>query len=364
MMRVFDSDAHIMENELAWQFLPDEFHARRPVPIELPEDTSLTVFNAAWLIDEKVRLFGASPPIGARSVGKRYPIESQTLESIPARLADMDRANLDIQVIYPTFGLTNLCEDVTLEAELMKSYNSFVAGQVKQSGGRMLYAAMVPFRNPDAAVKEIRRVAEMGGVASIFMRGLEWDRPISDPSFYPIYAEAEKHNLPIGVHIGSGSPALREMFRYQKRIPGEEPFWPGRMKRLIGPIVVQFAFYNLMETPLASEFPKLRWGFLETTGSDWLMGAVGALRRKGNKAVDKFLDEGRVFVCAEPTEDIEYMASKIGNDIFMVCTDLPHFDDAAHENPLEEFGSRNDIRAETMEKLLWSNASRFYDYAG
>lgn len=359
-MVVLDADAHVMEDELAWQYLPKAYHARRPVPVVLPSDTSLTVFNAAWLVDEQVRLFGASPPSGSRSLGKKYSIPSQTLESVSARLGDMDKVRIDQQVIHPTFGLYNLCEDPALEAALMSSYNTYVASKANESGGRLMYSAMVPFRDPRAAVEEIRRVDAMGGAVSIFMRGLEWDRPISDPSFYPVYEEAQRRNLAIGVHIGSGSPGIRDLFRYQQRIPGEEPFWPGRVKRFIGPMVVQFAFYNLMETPLASDFPELRWGFLETAGSDWLLGAVGALRRKGNRNVDRLLEQGRVFVCAEPSEDLNYLSSQFGEDLFMVCSDLPHQDDAAHDDLVSEFEQREDLGADFMDKLLCRNARRFY----
>lgn len=362
-MIVIDADAHVMESEQTWAYLEPEYHARRPVVVTLPEDTSLGVFNAAWLIDEKINVFGASPAVGTRSLKKRYSLDSQNLWNAEARLQDMNQRQTDYQVIHPTFGLLNLCEDVELEAALMRSYNTFLAKQYQESGGRLLYAAMVPFRSPELAVKEIQRVAELGGAVAVYVRGLEWDRPLHDRSFYPIYEEAQRHNLAISVHVGSGSPGMRNLFSTQARLRGEEPFWPGGMKRLIGPVTVQFGFYSLAESTLAVDFPNLRWGFLEATGSEWLLGAVGALERAHKGHSRRLFDEGRIFVSVEPNEDLGYMANRFGSDFMVFGSDMPHQDEAAHSNLVDEFGPPADkLGQEFKEKLFWRNAARLYNF--
>ncbi|MGD9943499.1 MAG: amidohydrolase family protein [Burkholderiaceae bacterium] len=360
-MIVIDADAHVMESEETWSFLDEQFYPRRPVVVTFPEDTSLGVFNAAWLIDEKVRLFGASPTSGTRSLRKKYNLESQHLSKVDERLKDMDKRRIDYQVIHTTFGLLNLCEDVELEAALMRSYNTFMSRKCADSGGRIMYNALVPFRDPAAAVAELRRVKSLGGAVAVFMRGIEWDRPLNDPMFSPIYEEAERQGLPIAVHVGSGSPGLRHLFDTQKRVPGEEPFWPARMKRLVGPISVQFGFYSLVESPLPTDFPKLRWAFLEATGSEWLLGAVGALERAGKKNARRLFDEGRVFVGCEPNEDLAYVAKRLSGDSLIIGSDMPHQDEAAHEDLVGEFEVRTDLGSELMEKLFCRNAARLYD---
>lgn len=362
-MIVIDADAHVMESEQTWAYLEPEFYARRPVVVTLPEDTSLGVFNAAWLIDEQIQVFGASPAVGTRSLRKSYSLDSQNLWGTDARLQDMDQRKTDYQVVHPTFALLNLCEDVVLETALMRSYNTFMAEKYKESGGRLLYAAMVPFRSPELAVKEIQRVVAMGGAVAIYVRGLEWDRPLHDRLFYPIYEEAQRHDLAISVHVGSGSPKMRSVFSSQERIRGEEPFWPGGMKRLIGPMTVQFGFYSLAETSLSIDFPKLRWGFLEATGSEWLLGAVGALERAGKGHSRRLFDEGRIFVSVEPSEDFAYMANRFGSDFMVFGSDMPHQDEAAHGNLVEEFSAPAEkLGDEFKQKLFWRNAARLYAF--
>ncbi len=360
-MIVIDADAHVMESEDTWAHLEQAFHARRPVVVTFPEDTSLGVFNAAWLIDEKVRLFGASPTSGTRSLRKKYNIASQHLSDPRERLLDMDRRHLDYQVIHPTFALLNIVEDVALEAALMRSYNTYLAEKCNASGGRLFYNALVPFRDPAAAVREIRRVKEMGSAVAVFMRGVEWDRPVADPMYFPIYEEAERQGLAMAVHVGSGSPGMRDVFGHLKRVPGEEPFWPAMMKRLVGPISVQFGFYSVAESTIPSDFPKLRWAFLEATGCEWLMGAVGSLQRAGKKNARRLFDDGRCFVGCEPSEDLAYVTNRMGSQCVIVGSDMPHQDEAAHDDLVGEFEERRaDLGDAFMQALFCDNAARLY----
>ena len=44
------------------------------------------------------------------------------------------------------------------------------------------------------------------------MRGLEGDKHISDPHFFPIYEEAGRLDLPICVHSATGSFAVHDYF--------------------------------------------------------------------------------------------------------------------------------------------------------
>ena len=70
----------------------------------------------------------------------------------------MDRLDIDVQVVHPSFCLSTMTEDPELEAALMRSYNTFMADKCGRSNGRLVFNAVVPFRSPGAAVEEIRRL--------------------------------------------------------------------------------------------------------------------------------------------------------------------------------------------------------------
>ncbi|MGE0745917.1 MAG: amidohydrolase family protein [Rhodospirillales bacterium] len=359
-MGLIDADAHVIESEATWAHLEPEFHAKRPVPVTLPDDTAVGPWNAFWIIDERMQFFGAVPATGKLAREKSFSVPSQTLSPVRARLADLDRIGIDRQVIHPSCCLLNLCQDPVLEQALMRSYNTFLAEKHRESEGRLLFDLQVAWRRPDLACAEIRRVAGLGGAVAVFMRGLEWDHPIDDPCFYPIFAEAERHDLAIAIHLGSGSPGMRRIFEGVPRVPGEDPFFPPRSKRLITVLTVQYAFYRLMESPLLSEFPRLRWVFLEGGGSEWVGPALSALARGGVANARRGIDEGRVFVACEPDEDFETVVAKIGSDCLVVASDMPHFDESAHSNVAAEYAARTDVPPSVMDKMLRTNAMRLY----
>jgi predicted TIM-barrel fold metal-dependent hydrolase len=357
-MRVIDADAHIEEGVAAWQYLAPAFYARRPIPVTFPEDTMYGDRNAVWLIDYKARQSAANPTTMARAQRKQVSIGSQELTDVAARLADMDAMGIEKQVIYPSLWLGCLAEDVELEAALARSYNEFMATQCSQSGGRLFYAAVLPFRKPQAAVEEIRRVRSMGNAVSIFMRGLEWDLPVAHPMFWPIYAEAERQGLVIALHVGFGSPTISHIFEGMPRRPGGSPFVHPLSTGLQ---LVHHGFSCLMSSSLLTDFPRLRWAILET-GSEWLVPAVwGATRRRGQD-MSRYFKDGQIFVSVEPEEDIAVVADVLGEDCLVIASDMPHTDDFHHDHPEEAWSDRADVSETRLAKILRDNAERLYSF--
>lgn len=358
-MQVIDADAHIEESVQTWEYIEPAFYPRRPLPIEIPLDTSWGDCNAAWIIDDRIRRFGATPTLMQRAHRKDVEIPSQELTSVNARLRDLDRLGIQKQVLFPSLMLGCLAEDVDLEIQLAKSYNTFLAGKCAASGGRLWYAAIVPFRRPDAAVEEIRRVKQMGGAASVFVRGMEWDTPINHPRFNPIYAAAEAQNLPVTVHIGQGSPSIVRMFDGMPRLPTHLHRLPPRGRGLVSFLLSQYAFQCIMEANLLEEFPKLRWAFLEL-GCEWIVPAITTLSRSGRINCRKYFDEGRIFISCEPDEDLAHVVSKIGEDSLMVASDFPHTDEFRHDHLQQLYAERGDLSPTVQEKTLAKNAARLY----
>jgi predicted TIM-barrel fold metal-dependent hydrolase len=59
------------------------------------------------------------------------------------------------------------------------------------------------------------RFAKENGACAIFMRGTEGDRLLSDPYFFPLYEEAQRLDLAIGVHAANGSATLYNYYKYE-----------------------------------------------------------------------------------------------------------------------------------------------------
>jgi predicted TIM-barrel fold metal-dependent hydrolase len=358
-MLAIDADAHVEESVETWKYLDPALHAKRPIPVTLPTDTQFSEFNAVWIIDNKIRQAAATPTTSEVAKNKGIGIGAQELTDVPARLADLDAVEIQKQVIYPSAWIGCMSDDPELEAALASSYNEFMATQCAQANGRLWYAAVVPYRRPDLAVAEIRRVKERGSAASIFTRGMEWDMPLNHPSFLPIYEEAERQDLAIAVHIGFGSPAINRMFEGLPRLsPRDRSFIPPRGRGLVSALLVHFGFISIMEAHLPEQFPRLRWTFLEV-GSEWLTGAVTRLSDAGQETFRKTLADGRFFISCEPPEDIPYLMSRFGEECFVVASDYPHADEFRHDR-LEASFAHHELSDETLQRLLWSNPGRCY----
>jgi uncharacterized protein len=190
-MRVIDADGHIIEPEGMFEHLPEEFHLRRPIPVRLPADTVRGDFNGCWLIEGK-----SVPNIGSRGRttaslswterSKKIDVSlgSQTLEDMETRVSDLDRFHIDCQIVFPTMFLAAVAEDVKLEGALFQAYNTYVGQACAKSKGRVRWAALLPFRDPEAAVKEMRRASDLGA-SGIFTMGMVWERNLADPLFFP-----------------------------------------------------------------------------------------------------------------------------------------------------------------------------------
>jgi len=359
-MRVLDADAHVEESPATWQFLDPALNARRPIPVTLPLDTSFGSFNAVWIIDNKLRQSSANPTSMRIASEKGVSIAAQELTDVPARLADLDRFGIAQQVVYPSAWLGCLAEDVELEAALAGSYNRFMGEQCGQSNGRLGYAVVVPYRQPRAAVDEIRRARAAGPAVSVFVRGMEWDLPLSHPFLYPIYAEAERQNLAMAVHVGFGSPTISKLFEGIPRArEGELPFIPPRGKGLVSGLLVQFAFSAILEAGLPSQFPRLRWVFLEI-GAEWLVGALGRLSEPARREFRRCVESGAFFVSCEPDEDLSYLAGRFGDDCFVAASDYPHADDFRHDPIQDAFVRPGQLSEAQVEKILSDNPRRLY----
>ena len=354
-MTVIDCDAHVEEGVETWTYLDPAFYRKRPFPVQFPEDTVFNDHNAAWVIDYKIRLYGGTPTIMKRAGQKGAAIEVQELTDVEGRIAAMAEAGLDKQIVFPTLWQGPVAEDPELETALAQAWNTFMATQCGKSEGRLWFAAVIPYRRPDAAVAEIRRVKALGSVAGIYTHGIEWDMPLSNPDFWPIYEEAARQDLPILLHTGFTSPSLRHMVEYYprpvtQRFPQNNPYGAGLNHSLYG-------LSQLFSSSAMDDFPKLRVAVQEL-GCEWVPLWVKSRRENGNKVRDWLGD--RFFVACAVADDLPDVINRVGDDFLVAATDYPHGDAFREDHLAEELERRGDLSATTIEKILSGNPSRAF----
>ena len=359
-MQVIDADSHVGESEAMFDLLDKEYYAKRPQAVGFSADSGFGPFNAAWAIDGKM----FPNPVGKGAtllltptfmdLNKASPcsIPSMELTDVPARLADMDRMGIEKQVIYPSLFLAATAADVGLEAALMRCYNTFVAQACTRSEGRLAFAAVVPIRDTDAAISELRRAKGLGAVA-VMLHGMPWDMTLGDKSLYPFYEAVQNLDIPVVVHFSWGSPAITNLFDVRET---------GFNSSMV-PVVM--SCYSLMVCGVMETFPRLRVGFLES-GSMWVPWVIHQIRRGaktrgvgGRDAIEYFRD-GRAYVACEADEDINFLVSWVGEDAILVGSDYPHPDPSAEEQLVDAMMGREDVPLRVREKILSANPASFY----
>jgi predicted TIM-barrel fold metal-dependent hydrolase len=360
-----DSDAHVEECEETWNHLDGDYRARRPLPVTLPSAPARGNLNSFWLIDGKTvpqpvgrgaSVF-ATPATCEMGQLKSFSRGSQELTDVKARLRDLDKGGIDVQVIFPTVFLVPLTDDPRFEAALARSYNSWMAEVCRQAPDRLKWNAVMPIRAVDEAVKEVWRARELGA-AGLVIYGTVGDRLLSDIGLDPFYSAVSDSGLPLCVHLGWSFPGLNQAC---------DNIYASQVISSCMPILL--AFFAVVVGVL-DRFPTLRVGFFEG-GSQWVPYMVDLMdhyyeadRRNGwgtlpKKVPSQYLKDGNLYIACEAEDRIlPTVLSMWGEDRVMLSSDMPHAE--LRENAKEEMLRRTDLGEATKRKILVENARAFY----
>ena len=361
MRGVVDADTHIAESEPMWGYIDQEMFARRPILVRIPDDTWYKERNEFWLIDGEIfpkpagkASFSLITPSAQKKESGRGDIHLAVRELTDpgARLKDMDKIGVEIQVIYPTLFLVYLTDDAKLETALCRAYNRFVAKHCGAAPDRLKWIAILPLRDGSASLTEMKWAKEHGA-AGVFFRGMEGNLTLDNPYFFPVYAEAERLDLAICIHTGSGSRYLMQLFDVERN----HTFAHNRVL----PVV---AFRDLVANRIPEQFPKLRFGFIEAAAS-WVPYMIHVLRRSvrsdlKRKDPRELFRNYRFWIACEADEELPHLLDYIGEDHLVIGSDYGHNDPSKEPEFVKNMRSRDDVEPALIEKILCENARALY----
>ena len=368
MAGILDADTHIAEPPGMWDYLDPEWRARRPVIVNVPDDTIYGTADHMWLIDGKIypKIVGRGgssfvTPTAQTRVRSREDVPARELTDIAMRFEGMRATNVDAQVVYPTLFLGFLTEDPAYEVALARAYNRYMADVWAKSEDRIRWVVVPALRDIDATIQELR-FGKRNGACGVFFRGIEKDRMLDDPYFFPVYEEAQSLDLAITVHQGQGSPALNELADPAR----SHTFTHGRLPPIAG-------FRNLVQNRIPEQFKDLRFGFIET-GASWIPFALyqlsGTMKQDPSFFGPRLFDEYNMWISIEVAEDMPYLVDKIGADHVVTGTDYGHHapgttnrlmsDPSAQTHMVESLRSRADLSQTDVDKILTDNPNALY----
>ncbi len=339
-MPTIDADAHVLETERTWDYMSQSERQFRPQIVSAPDGQgSVSEF---WLIDGRVQL-------KSQNVGRETPKASREMEDIEARIRHMDELDVDVQVLYPTVFLRPITNRPEVEWALSRSYNCWLVDIWKQGKGRLRWIVVLPLLSMEKALAEAR-FAKENGACGIFIRGLEGERRLTDPYFFPLYEEASRLDMPVCVHSATGSFTVHDFFI---RECGFSKF----------KLAVVGAFHSLVFDGIPEMFPKLRLAFVEVS-AQWVPYAIHDLarrfERRGKRLKKDLLRESRIYVACQTDDDLPYVLRYAGDGNIVIGSDYGHADTSSELEALRKLKQQGEINANAINKILDDNPRALY----
>jgi predicted TIM-barrel fold metal-dependent hydrolase len=145
------------------------------------------------------------------SASSDSPLAANLLDLGERRLAAMDEAGIDLQVIsHTTPGVQHLDADTAVP--LAREANDALARAVAEHPDRFAGFATLPTSAPDAAADELERTVGDLGMKGAMVNGHTGGLFLDDPRFDVLLARAERLGVPLYLHPAEPVPAVRAAY--------------------------------------------------------------------------------------------------------------------------------------------------------
>jgi len=348
-IRIIDADTHLSEPHDLWTR-----HAPAALRERVPR-VKMRNGKRAWVIDDDIPIGtgeGAQPSGAIRKDGHKPPgmwFKGAQIEDIhagshdwKARLAFMDETGVEAQIVYPNIlgfgGQKAVKVDAQLRLAVTQIFNDAMAEMQRESKGRLLPMALLPWWDVALSVKEAERCHAMG------MRGININSDpqghvdeqgnrlpdLGQPAWNPLWELCQSLDIPVNFHIGASEQTMNWM--------GSQP-WPSLSdeRGLVVGSTMLFAnngrvMANLMMSGLLDRYPKLKFVSVES-GLGWIPFILEALDYQFKEINTKVKLEllpteyfaRNFYACFWFEQRMqEHMIRAVGVDNVMFETDFPH----------------------------------------
>lgn len=296
-------------------------------------------------------------PLSARPEARGDGPAGSDLEVVRDQVLDTPGADLAIlNCLYAVQPIHN--EDWAVA--MARALNDWQAAYWLDADPRFRASIVVPPQNPSRAAEEIERLAGHPGFVQVLLLAYS-QTPLGNRGHWPIYAAAERHGLPVGVHPGvaGGNPPLPVGWPsyYIEDYAGASQ----AMQSQLVSLVCEGAF---------QKYPELTVVLLES-GVSWLPSLMWRLDKnwKGLRREIPWVNEPpseiireHVRLSVQPFdgpdsgEHVRQIVEQIGStDLLLYASDYPHWH---HRDPQESL--LRHLSPDEREQVLRGNALRTY----
>lgn len=375
----FSADSHVNEPEATWEGIPEDLRAHGPHFIQDPPGKKGLYFC----------FDGHNPdPVGQTflaGTGRDPTVVRDTVENFTwdrwrgpwdpeARLEDMQKDGVEAEILYPSMARNFYAlsgEDTALQLAGVRSYNDWITGYCAVMPGRLFAIGLLSVLDVDFSVGELERIKRLGHKGALLPAGLPDGMSYADPAFEPIWAAAERLELPLHFHININQGSERQAYR----IPMSAMIDMGRrsVKRAVfQPVTL---LMDLLFGLVLEKHPGLRVIFAEYELA-WILPFM--YRFEGNARRFPREHPGLPHMSCLPSETIRRQvfvtfqndpvglagAQRAGFlDNCMWANDYPHGGATWPNSKAIVASELEGFDAATARKLVWENTARLYGVA-
>ena len=214
-------------------------------------------------------------------------------------------------------------------AVLCRAINDWLIEHWLDKEPRLRASIVVSLQNPDTAVTEVERLAHDKRFVQVLVVACG-EMPLGRRFYWPLYAAAEKHRLPVGVHAGSMYRHATSQSGFPSTLVEDYITSSQGIGSQLASFLAEGVFvkYPALKVVLIESgvtwLPSLMWRF----GKDW-RGTRGEIPWLNKLPAEMIRDNVRLtlqpFDGPPDARDVERFIEHIGSDrLILFSTDYPH----------------------------------------
>jgi predicted TIM-barrel fold metal-dependent hydrolase len=364
---MLSSDSHVIEPPDVWTARVPEEH-RAVVPRVEEED------DADWWFVDGLRRVSYSGPsaAGLRFEGGPAALDREIkfAESLPGghlpelHVKENEADGVWGSVLYPSVGiLVYFIESPAALRAAARAYNDWVAEFCSAAPERLKGVAILDVDDVGNAVGELGRARELGLATAMIPVTPLPGRAYDDPSYDPLWAAAQDHDVPLAFHIGTvRDPVARAGMNSRAGLATQHKFVDETIARLIfGGVFERFPRLHIVSVEFESGWaPHLieRMDFAYLQRRHW----EGTVRFEDGAIPSDFFHRNVFLSFQEDPVGIE-LRTRIGVQNLMWGSDYPHAESTFPRSRAIVEDVMGDLPADERSAITCGNTARLYRFA-
>jgi predicted TIM-barrel fold metal-dependent hydrolase len=274
----------------------------------------------------------------------------------------MTRYQIDIGILTGSNIGLSIQHDYRFQAAIASAYNEWTLEKWVRPFDCYKGSIACTAQDPEAAAREIRRHGDNPGMVQVLIASAA-RLPYGNKSYWPLYAAAVEHGLPVAIHVGAEGTGVANAPTGVGYPSTYLEFHTDHSQTMMAHCV------SLLSEGVFEEFPTLKFAFIEG-GTCWAPYIMGRLDRQwtARHAEVPYLKRlpseyllDHCYFSTQPIEEpdnhqqlLQMLAMMRAERTVVFASDYPHWD---FDNPLMAF---NFFPADLKRRIFVENALELY----